>query len=117
MNTEFVIELAASGAATTVLRVRGRLDARSAPILIARCAEVRAQSRHLVLNLAGVPFIASSGVGALLALVEEYRQSPGRVRLAEVSPAVDSVIRLLNLNQFLSIDATEADATSALEAA
>ena len=54
---------------------------------------------------------------ALLALVEECRQSRIRVRIAEVPPAVDSVIRLLNLDQFLSIDATEADSRSELEAA
>jgi len=39
------------------------------------------------------------------------------VRLARVSPAVDSVIRLLNLQQFLSISPTEEQATSTLEAA
>jgi anti-sigma B factor antagonist len=116
MSSEFEIESVASGT-TTVLRVRGRLDARSAPVLTARCADVRADGRHLVLNLSGVTFIASSGVGALLALVEEYRQARTRVRLAEVSPPVDSVIRLLNLEAFLHLDATEGDATAALEAA
>lgn len=117
MNFDFDIETLPCGPAATVLRVRGRLDARSAPVLTARCAEVRGQGRHLLLNLAGVTFIASSGVGALLALVEECRQSHIRVRLAEVPPAVDSVIRLLNLDQFLSIDDTEGDARSELEAA
>jgi anti-sigma B factor antagonist len=117
MNPDLDIEILNSGASVAVLRVHGRLDARSAPVLAARCAEARAQGRHLVLNLAGVSFIASSGVGALLALVEECHQSRTRVRLAEVPPAVDSVLRLLNLDQFLSIDASEADARAELEAA
>ena len=117
MNPEFVIETIAQTPGTIVLRVTGRLDARSAPVLTARCREVRGQGCHLVLNLAGVSFIASSGIGALLALVEEFRQSEYRVRLAAVSPAVESVVRLLNLDPFLTIDATEADATAALRAA
>ncbi|MGH7726373.1 MAG: STAS domain-containing protein [Candidatus Eiseniibacteriota bacterium] len=117
MNAQVEIETVAAGPNLVVLRVRGRLDARGAALLAGCCADARRQNKHLVLNLSGVSFIASSGVGALLALVEEYRQSRWRVRLAEVSPAVDSVIRLLNLDQFLSIDATEADASSALEAA
>jgi anti-anti-sigma factor len=117
MKSEFEIEVVEAGVNAAVLRLRGRLDARGASALTARCAEMRAQGRHLVLNLAQVSFIASSGVGSLLALVEECRQSRTRVRLAEVPPAVDSVIRLLNLDQFLSIDATEADSRSELEAA
>jgi anti-anti-sigma factor len=117
MTPDLEIESSDAGERACVLRLRGRLDARGASALTARCAAVRATNRHLVLNLAGVTFIASSGVGALLALVEECRQSRTRVRLAEVPPAVDSVIRLLNLDQFLSIDATEGDARSELEAA
>ena len=117
MKPNLEIESLPAGDSATVLRLRGRLDARGASDLTARCTEIRVAHRHLVLNLAGVTFIASSGVGALLALVEEFRQSRSRVRLAEVPPAVDSVIRLLNLDQFLSIDATEGDSRSQLEAA
>jgi anti-sigma B factor antagonist len=117
MNPDFELEANEAGARTIVLRLRGRLDARGASILTTKCGAVRAAGRDLVLNLAGVSFIASSGVGALLALVEEFRQSRIRVRIAEVPPTVDSVIRLLNLDQFLSIDATEADSCAALEAA
>ena len=117
MKTEFTIEASETGKATTVLRLCGSLDARAASVLTAHCTGVRGQGRHIVLNFTAVSFIASSGVGALLALVEECRQSHTRLRLAEVPPAVDSVIRLLNLDQFLSIDATEADSCSELEAA
>ena len=115
MNTSFEIDTDASGAHTTVLRARGVLDARSAPVLTHRCAEVRAQERHLVLNLSGVTFIASSGVGALLALVEEFRHSTSRIRLAEVSPAILSVVNLLNLGAFLNLCPGEAQAVRELE--
>jgi anti-anti-sigma factor len=117
MSFEFQVESIASRKTVTVLRVRGRLDARSASALTADCAEVRRAGRHLVLNLSEVSFIASSGIGALLALVEEFRQAHLRVRLAAVSPPVDSIVRLLNLEQFLHLETSEEDATAALEAA
>ena len=117
MKQDFEIDVHDLGPTVTVLRLRGRLDARGATVLTARCAEARGAGHHLVLNFREVTFIASSGIGALLALVEESRHSRIRVRLAVVPPAVDSVIRLLNLDQFLSIAASEADARAELEAA
>jgi anti-sigma B factor antagonist len=117
MTPDFDIDAHELGGSITALRLRGRFDARAATVLTARCAEVRAAGHHLVLNLAAVTFIASSGIGALLALVEECRQSRTRLRLAAVPPAVDSVIRLLNLAPFLNVDATEGDSRSELEAA
>lgn len=100
---------------TTLLRVTGRLDSKSTTQLLHRCNAVRSSGHNLVLNLGGVTFIASSGIGALLALVEQFRESGATVRFAALSEAVDSVIKLLNLDQFLTIDSSEADALSALE--
>jgi anti-anti-sigma factor len=116
MNEPFRLEVVTATPKVAVVRIHGHLDARNANELLSRCREV-ALGRHLVLNLAGVSFISSSGIGALLALVEEFQQTEFFVRLADVSPAADSVIRLLNLDQILSIDPTEQGAREALNAA
>ena len=116
MTQPFEIETGEAGNFTSVVRVRGPLDARGAPVVTRACAEVRARGRHLVLHLAGVTFVASSGVGALLALVEAVRHARSRVRLAEASPAILSVVRLLNLESFLSLCPSEAEAVEQLEA-
>jgi anti-sigma B factor antagonist len=100
---------------TISLRVSGRLDSRSTSQLLQRCTAVRDARRNLVLNLSGVSFIASSGIGALLALVQQFGEAGASVRLAALSEAVESVIRLLNLDQFLTIDSTEDEALAALE--
>lgn len=100
---------------TVLLRVRGKLDARSAPHLQEVGSRIRARKLNLVLDLSGVTFMASSGLGSLLSLAEEFRQSECRVRLASPSPAVESVIHLLNLHQFLTIDASEQESIHALE--
>jgi stage II sporulation protein AA (anti-sigma F factor antagonist) len=117
MSDPFEIQSVPGGDKVTILRLRGRLDARSGTQLLAHCAEVRNHGRHLVLNFAEVPFIASSGIGVLLVLVEEFRQTHRHLRIAPASPAVGSVIRLLNLQEFLAIHATEDEAVTELEAA
>ncbi|HYM82006.1 MAG TPA: STAS domain-containing protein [Candidatus Limnocylindria bacterium] len=115
--SDFRLEVVPASPRTDVVRVHGHLDARSATTLLSQCRMVAQEGKHLVLNLAGVAFISSSGIGALLALVEEHNQTPYQVRLTEVSPAADSVIRLLNLDQILAIDATEEASRQAVEAA
>lgn len=114
MSDDFEIVTATAGR-TVVLRVSGRIETKSASQLLHRCAAVRNAGQDLVLNLANVSFIASSGIGALLALTEQFRESGTQVRFAAMSTAVESVIRLLNLDQFLSIEASEEDAVRSLE--
>ena len=117
MSETFELVSAPAPAGVTLLRARGYLYAQHVPLLVARCNEVRAAGLHLVLNLSGVTVIASSGIGALLALMEEFRQTSQTLRVAAVSPAVGSVIRLLNLDQFLNLDESEDSALAALKAA
>jgi anti-anti-sigma factor len=116
MSAEFQITEEPRKRNTTLLRVHGRLDARSAPLLLQAGSAVRQRDENLVLDLSGVTFMASSGLGSLLSLAEEFRQGDRRVRLASLSPAVDSVVRLLNLHRFLTIDPSEEEALHALGA-
>ena len=105
-----------SGPHGVILRVVGRLDAKSVPALLARCTEVRASGRNLILNLSRIDFIASSGVGALLSVAEEFKKAGRMVRFASPSTPVLTVIQLLNLEPFLPIDASEQEAERALQA-
>jgi anti-anti-sigma factor len=100
---------------TEVLRVRGRLDARTVPLLMERASAVQASGLNLVLNLAEVTFIGSSGVGSILVLVEQFQEQGGSVRLASLSAPVASVLALLNLDQFLTIDPNEEASLAALD--
>jgi len=53
--------------------------------------------------MSDVTFVASGGLGTLLALTEEFGEAGGCLYLAPVSDAVSSVVKLLNLDQFLAI--------------
>ena len=112
MPEAFRIEGPVESGRFAVLRVWGHLNAATAAELLDRARLLRDQSRPLLVNLSGVSFIASSGVGALLALGEEYREAELEICYVELSSAVESVIKLLNLDAFLAIASSEEEAQS-----
>ena len=64
MSEELVFEDMGGSGRAEVIRLRGRLDARTAPLLIERCANARDAGRNLVLNLRDVQLLSSSGAGS-----------------------------------------------------
>jgi anti-anti-sigma factor len=117
LSQEFTIEEAQSSAIAPILRVAGRLHARSAEELLGRGKMVLAEGRNsLVLNLGAVSFVSSSGIGVLFALTEEFRDAGGCLRLVSLSDAVRSVLEILNLTEHLNVSVTEADALRAIGA-
>jgi len=104
MPNEFTISPLEVDGRLSKLRILGRLDADSALELRDYCERLRNQGhRQLVLDMSEVTFVASGGLGTLLALTEEFGESGGTLYLAPISDAVRSVVRLLNLEQFLAI--------------
>ena len=80
MRNDLQIVNVRSPGGTVLLRVSGRIDAQSAAALLEECHAARSAGRNLVLNLEGVTFIASSGIGVLLALVEQFDEAAGEQR-------------------------------------
>lgn len=116
MVSDFTIDRAKRGN-VAVFRVGGRLDAKNAQQLMSACHDARSSRQQCVIvNLADITFVASSGVGTLLALTEEFREGGGSIHLVSLSDAVTSVVELLNLGQFLNIGASEEGAVEAIGA-
>ncbi|MFD3313328.1 STAS domain-containing protein [Streptomyces sp. NPDC058656] len=73
-----------------VLRVSGEMDLVTSPVLRQRVHDAVAEGRHsLVLDLSGVLFCDSSGVGVLIATRRLLRSCQGRLRL--ILPAQGAV--------------------------
>ncbi|GGT36331.1 STAS domain-containing protein [Streptomyces purpureus] len=76
--------------AWTVVRIEGELDLVTSPLVRKRVHDAVAGGRHdLVLDLSGVQFCDSSGVGVLVASRRLMRSCRGRLRL--ILPAQGAV--------------------------
>ena len=114
MADKLKIEVSHGRGRAVVLRVRGRIDGRSAPELMQRGLAEQAPNRDLILNLSEVDFVSSAGVGAIMVLAETASRQGGSLRLSPASEAVLSVLGILNLDQFLQIDPSESAGLEAL---
>lgn len=116
MNESFEITTSETSDRVSVMRVRGVLDAETSPDLISRCQEIAAGGRHLVLTLADVTFMSSTGVGALMLASEAFKKADRQLRFADLPPSLTATISLLNLDMYLTIDASEQLALASLDA-
>ncbi|MEU8674100.1 STAS domain-containing protein [Streptomyces sp. NPDC048560] len=101
----------------TVLRIRGELDLVSSPVVRQSVHEAVAEGRHeVVLDLTGVFFCDSSGVGVLIASRRLMKSCGGRLRLvlpargAEDGSHVNKVLGALGVRRLFE---TYPDAESA----
>ncbi len=58
---------------------------------------------HLVVDLAGVKYINSCGIGSLICALTRVRKAGGDLRLAGIKGHVEEVIRLTNLDRIFGI--------------
>jgi anti-anti-sigma factor len=111
MSDEFWIKESEMEPPTAVLKIGGRLSAQPAKKLRIFCETLKDKGfRHLVVDMSEISFIASSGVGALIVMTGEFSVKGGSVRFVSLSQAVRRVIRLLNLERFITIDSNEEEA-------
>jgi anti-sigma B factor antagonist len=85
-----------------VLHPVGRLDLQSATAFRERVAGVVGTGRaRVVVDLAGVAFLDSSGLGALIASLKTCRQAGGDLRIAAVTDQVATVLELTQMHRVL----------------
>jgi anti-sigma B factor antagonist len=100
------------GAATT-LRVRGELDALSAPELRPLFDElIDGERRDITVDLSELRLVDSSGVGALVSLYKRVRARGGEVRFSGVTAQPLVIFKLLRLDAVfgLTTDVVQAEA-------
>ena len=98
-------------APATVAEITGSVDGMTAGSLMDRLAEaVKGGQTRLVLDFAGVDYVSSAGLRALLSAMKDARLHGGDLRLASVRP---EVVRVLDLSGFTTILKLFPDAASA----
>lgn len=85
-----------------VARLAGRLDLLAAPAVKQRLAEVVAGGHpRLVVDLAEVPFIDSTGLGSLVGGLKAARQAGGDLRIANPGEQARAILQLTTLDRVL----------------
>ncbi len=97
-----------------VFNLSGRLDAMSTAAALAQVrTAVTAGTRNILLDLAGVEFMSSSGLSALLQVRKDLLKRGGELRLCELRPQVYEVFSITGFNQVFPIHRTRDDAIAA----
>lgn len=97
----------------TIVTPRGDLDMAVAERLKqALCELVDQGERRLVLDLARVAYVDSSGLGALVASMKRARGAGGDIRLCGLVPHVRSIFELTRLVKIIAIHESTDDAAT-----
>ncbi len=93
------------------LSLKGRLDITSSTSLkddVLR--HVQKGRKNLILNLAQVDFINSSGLGTLVSILKEVKLAKGRLVLSNLASYVREIFEITQLSNIFEIFESEAEA-------
>lgn len=87
-----------------VVHLDGALDAAAFPRLETLLNGLRERQRHrLILDCAGLDYISSAGLGALIGFARRARENQGDLKLARLSPKIANIVELLGFHKILEI--------------
>jgi anti-sigma B factor antagonist len=90
----------------TLVALRGELDVAEAASVAAALAAVAGRDRAVIVDLAGLEFIDSSGVAALVLVRAQARRAGGDLLLAAPQDQVTRVLTLTRLIDVFSVHAS-----------
>jgi anti-sigma B factor antagonist len=87
---------------TAVLAITGEVDMASAPGL--RDQLQRLGARNVVIDLSGVTFIDSTGLGVLVTALKRAREAGGQLTLRSPTRATRRVLDITGLSQLVPVE-------------
>ena len=88
----------------TVVSVHGEIDAYTSPQLRSKLREVIDRgSLDLLIDLEGVGFMDSTGLGVLIGALKRLRDRDGRVALVVTRPPLLRILRITGLDQVFTL--------------
>jgi stage II sporulation protein AA (anti-sigma F factor antagonist) len=98
---------------TAIVSPTGRVDSLTAPALRAALATLDAAGeRRIVIDLGGVTYISSAGLGVLFSLAKRMRETGGALALCSLGDQVRRVFELAGYLQHFTVAATRAEAVA-----
>ncbi len=96
-------------------RLSGRFGGEDAPKLSAGVFGRLPQSKRVIINLAMVDYVSSSGLGEMVKLYKDLADKGGAMMIAGASDRIQSLFELAGMSQLLDFVATEGDAAELLQ--
>lgn len=99
-----------------VIAPQGELDVSNSPELKELIeAEIENGRRNMVIDLKGVEYMDSSGLGVLVTGLKAMRRHRGSLKLAQVTGSVQKIFQLTRLSRFFEIYDTVEEAMVSFE--
>ena len=99
----------------TVVDMTGRLDSRTAGPAATELNQLAQGGHKLLLNVAGLEYVSSAGLRAVLVAAKLAEVNGGAVKVCDANPAVTHVMEVSGMQSLLHLHATEAEALAAFE--
>jgi anti-anti-sigma factor len=100
---------------TCVVTAKGRLDSGASATFADRIGGLIASSKpKLLIDLAGVDFVTSAGLRAVLVLVKRIKAADGSFAVCGVQQSVREVLDITGFTDMLKIHAARAEAIAAM---
>jgi anti-sigma B factor antagonist len=100
-----------------VVELRGELDLHTCPQLRTTLLDLmNANKRHVVLNMAGVPYLDSAALGVLVDAVRRARDMGGALHLTNVQPFVRRAFEITRLVKIFQMHNSVDDALAVVPA-
>ncbi|MBN2563083.1 MAG: STAS domain-containing protein [Phycisphaerae bacterium] len=101
----------------SVLRLRGDLTITSDGLLVRKAKPLlEGENARIVLDMGGVAFISSAGLGDLVRLAAHANSQGGRIVLANLTPFVAGVLNTTKLDNFFDVRGDVNEAMDGLDA-
>ncbi|MCY4000048.1 MAG: STAS domain-containing protein [Bacteroidetes bacterium] len=101
---------------TTILTLRGELDAHTAPELESAIKKCRDEGKtQLIVNGHDLDYISSAGLGVFMAFIEDIRTLDGDIKICALQPKIYDVFDLLGFPRIYHIVDTEEEAITLFE--
>jgi anti-anti-sigma factor len=101
--------------AYTLLTVSGRMDASAAPAFDGAAAALGAPpAKPVVVDLAGMDYVSSSGLRCFLALAKSLQKAGLSASFCSLAPMAEEVFRIAGFMSILKVHPDEASAAKAL---
>jgi len=99
-----------------VLEIQGEIDLYASPALREKFTDlIQDQHKSVIVNLAGVSYIDSSGLATFIEAFQQLSGSEGRLILCNLTETVKGVFEIARLEDVLTIVGTEAEAVQSVK--